>query len=84
VDLDVLRALSTEASRTDKHHSVILMVDLDTGAKDSNAEDVPGVCREVLGMKGLTLQGLGAYFAFNSEREFQATSSNALPLWPKQ
>jgi len=83
VDLDVLRALSTEASRTDKHHSVILMVDLDTGREGFQPEDVPGVCREVLGMKGLTLQGLGAYFAFNSEREFQATSLQRLAALAK-
>jgi len=78
VDLDVLRALSTEASRTGKRHSVILMVDLDTGREGFQPEDLPGVCREVAGMKGLTLQGLGAYFTFNSEREFQATSLRRL------
>jgi predicted amino acid racemase len=78
VDLDVLRALSTEASRTGKRHSVILMVDLDTGREGFQPEGLPGVCREVAGMKGLTLQGLGAYFTFNSEREFQATSLRRL------
>jgi len=78
VDLDVLRALSSEASRTGKRHSVILMVDLDTGREGFQPEDVPGVCREVLGMKGLTLQGLGAYFAYTSEREFQAASLQRL------
>jgi len=78
VDLDVLRALSSEASRTGKHHSVILMVDLDTGREGFHPEDVPGVCREVSGMKALTLQGLGAYFAYTSEREFQATSLQRL------
>ena len=78
VDLDVLRALSSEASRTGKHHSVILMVDLDTGREGLQPKDVPGMCREVSGMKGLTLQGLGAYFAYNSEGEFQATSLRRL------
>jgi predicted amino acid racemase len=78
VDLDVLRALSSEAVRAGKHHSVILMVDLDTGREGFQPEDLPGVCREVAGMKGLTLQGLGAYFTFNSEREFQATSLRRL------
>ena len=84
VDLDVLRALSTEASRTGKHHSVILMVDLDTGREGFPPEDLPGVCREVLGMKALTLQGLGAYFAYNSEREFQATSLQRLVALAKK
>jgi predicted amino acid racemase len=78
VDLDVLRALSTEASRTGKRHSVILMVDLDTGREGFQPEDLPGVCREVSGMRGLTLQGLGAYFAYTSEREFQAASLQRL------
>jgi len=78
VDLNVLRALSSEASRTGKHHSVILMVDLDTGREGLQPKDVPGMCREVSVMKGLTLQGLGVYFAFNSEREFQATSLRRL------
>ena len=74
VDLDVLRALSSEASRTGKCHSVILMVDLDTGREGFLPEDVPRVCRDISEMEGLTLQGLGAYFAFNSKREFQETS----------
>ena len=78
VDLDVLRALSSEAVRAGKHHSVILMVDLDTGREGFQPEDVPGVCQEVSEMKALTLQGLGAYFTFNSEREFQATSLQRL------
>ena len=78
VDLDVLRALSTEALRTRKNHSVILMVDLDTGREGFQPEDLPGVCREVSGMRGLTLQGLGAYFAYTSEREFQAASLQRL------
>jgi ornithine racemase len=78
VDPVVLRALSTEASRTGKRHSIILMVDLDTGREGFQPEDVPEVCREISGMRGLTLQGLGAYFAYTSEREFQATSLRRL------
>jgi predicted amino acid racemase len=74
VDLDVLRALSSESSRAGKHHSVILMVDLDTGREGFLPEDLPAACREVSRMKALTLRGLGAYFAYNSEREFQAAS----------
>jgi predicted amino acid racemase len=84
VDLDVLRALSTEASRTGKRHSVILMVDLDTGREGFRPEDVPEVCREVSGMKGLTLQGLGAYFAYTSEIEFQAASLERLVALAKK
>jgi predicted amino acid racemase len=35
-------------------------------------------------MKALTLQGLGAYFAYNSEREFQATSLQRLVALAKK
>ncbi len=78
VDLDVLRALSSQASKVGKCHSVILMVDLDTGREGVQPEDLPEVCREVLKMDGLSLQGLGVYFAYNSEREFQKVSLQRL------
>ena len=69
VDVGVLRALSEEAVRAGKKHEVLLMVDLDTGREGILPSDLPGACREVLAMNGLTLRGLGTYFDMKSEDE---------------
>jgi predicted amino acid racemase len=69
VDIGVLRALSEQALRAGKKHDVVLMVDLDTGREGILPSDLPGVVREALAMKGLTLRGLGAYFDMRSEDE---------------
>jgi predicted amino acid racemase len=69
VDVAVLRALSEAAHRAGKRHEVLLMVDLDTGREGVLPSDLPGVVREVLAMKGLSLRGLGAYFDMRSEDE---------------
>lgn len=68
-DLSVLRSLSEQALRAARKHEVLLMVDLDTGREGVLPSDLPGVCREVLAMKGLTLRGLGAYFDMRSQDE---------------
>ena len=69
VDVGVLRALSEEALRAGKKHEILLMVDLDTGREGILPSDLPGACREVLAMNGLTLRGLGTYFDMKSEDE---------------
>jgi predicted amino acid racemase len=69
VDVAVLRALSEQALRARKRHEVLLMVDLDTGREGVLPSDLPGVIREVIALKGLTLCGLGAYFDMRSEDE---------------
>lgn len=69
VDVGVLGALSEQALRAGRRHEVLLMVDLDTGREGILPSDLPGVIREVLAMKGLTLCGLGAYFDMRSEDE---------------
>ena len=69
VDVSVLRALSNQALRTGKRHEVLLMVDLETGREGILPSELPGVCREVLAMKGLTLRGLGTYFDMKSQDE---------------
>jgi predicted amino acid racemase len=69
VDVAVLRGLSEQAVKRGKTHDVLLMVDLDTGREGILPSDLPGVIREVLALKGLTLRGLGAYFDMKSEDE---------------
>ena len=68
-DLGVVRALSGEAERIGKQHGVILMVDLETGREGLLPSEVPQACREVAGLPGLTLKGLGAYFIADSTEE---------------
>jgi predicted amino acid racemase len=61
-DLRVLEALSGSATRADRVHSVILMVemgDLREGILPANLEQI---ARAVLEMPGLTLKGIGACF----------------------
>ncbi len=78
VDLDVLRLLSAEATKAGTRHSVILMVDLDTGREGFLPEALPRVCHQVLSMKGLDLQGIGVYFAYQSNKDFQRGSLQRL------
>ncbi len=78
VDLDVLSALSTQATKAGTRHSVILMVDLDTGREGLRPEALLGVCRQVLSMKGLMLKGIGVYFAYQSKEDFQRKSLQQL------
>ena len=68
-DLGVVRALSAEATRIGKRHRVILMVDLDSGREGLLPGQVPQACREVAGLPGLTLKGLGVYFIADSTEE---------------
>ena len=66
-DLSVIRALSAAAGRMGRTHGVMPMVDLDTGREGFAPEEVSEVCREVAGLDGLTLRGLGMYFGRGSE-----------------
>ena len=68
-DLGVVRALSAEATRIGKRHRVILMVDLESGREGLLPGQVPQACREVAGLPGLTLNGLGVYFIADSTEE---------------
>jgi ornithine racemase len=78
VDPDVLSALSAEATRAGTRHSVILMVDLDTGREGFHPEALLEACRQVLSLKGLMLKGIGVYFAYQSKEDFQRTSLRQL------
>ena len=83
-DLGVLNALSQEAVSMGKRHRVILMVDLDTGREGFAPEPMPGVCREVLAMDGLTLDGLGIYFSYQSEDSFHSAAQHRLVALAKE
>lgn len=83
-DLGVLNALSQEALGAGKRHRVILMVDLDTGREGFDPEAMPGVCREVRAMQGLTLEGLGIYFPYRSEGNFHMEKQQYLVAMAKE
>jgi predicted amino acid racemase len=83
-DLGVLNALSQEAVGMGKRHRVILMVDLNTGREGFAPEAVPGVFREVLAMDGLTLDGLGIYFSYQSEGSFHFAAQQRLVALAKE
>ncbi len=83
-DLGVLNALSQEAISMGKRHRVILMVDLDTGREGFIHDAVPGVCREVRAMDGLTLDGLGIYFSYQSEDSFHMEAQQRLVALAKE
>jgi len=83
-DLGVLNALSQEAVSMGKRHRVILMVDLDTGREGFAPEAMQGVCREVLAMDGLTLDGLGIYFSYQSEGSFHFAAQQRLVALAKE
>lgn len=68
-DLGVVHALSAEAAQVGKRHGVILMVDIDTGREGLLPGEVTQACREVAGLPGLTLGGLGVYFIADSTEE---------------
>jgi predicted amino acid racemase len=63
----VLKALSKEAVKLGKLHDIILMVDLETGREGLPPEILPDVCRMVQTLNGLSLKGIGIYFAFQSD-----------------
>ena len=66
-DLRVLRMLAKEAARAGKTHRVVPMADLDTGREGFAPAELPEVLREVQGMGGLAIGGLGLYLDFRSE-----------------
>jgi ornithine racemase len=69
--LEIIAALSHEATARGKRHGVILMVDLETGREGMPVHDVPAACQSIATMAGVELRGLGAYFHFRSEKSFQ-------------
>jgi len=75
-DLGVVEALSGEACVHRKMHSVVLMVDLDTGREGLEADRIPAACRKVASLPGVRLAGLGAYFhlASSSSLHIEALS----------
>ena len=84
-DLGVLNALSKESLGADKRHRVVLMVDLNTGREGFAPEAMSGVCREVLAMDGLTLDGLGIYFSsYQSEGSFHFAAQQRLVALAKE
>jgi len=77
-DLDVLQLLSMESIRAGKQHKVILMVDFDTGREGLAPEAVPTVCHKVQAMEGLSLEGLGIYFAYLSAESLYMSAQQRL------
>lgn len=61
-DLGVVQALSDEARIHRKIHSVVLMVDLDTGREGFEADRIPAACRKAASLPGVRFAGIGTYF----------------------
>lgn len=62
-ELEVIRALSKEAVKQNKVHSIILMVEMGDLREGIMPEDVPAIMEEVLKMPGIRIAGLGTNFA---------------------
>lgn len=58
-EVEVVRALAREAEACGRTHRVVLMVDVGDRREGLMPEDVLAAARAVLGMKGVTLYGLG-------------------------
>lgn len=69
-DPDVMEALDLEARLQRRTHGVTIMVDLHTGREGLPPERIPAICRKVLTLSGLRLDGLGAYFHMASAADF--------------
>lgn len=68
---EVLLELAAAATRLGKRHAVILMVDLQTGREGCAPEELGELARLTASVAGLDLQGVGTYFDFQSEADFQ-------------
>ncbi|MBS2772347.1 MULTISPECIES: alanine/ornithine racemase family PLP-dependent enzyme [Anoxybacillus] len=62
-EIEVIRALSAEAVKQHKVHSVILMVEMGDLREGIMPEDVPDFIRQVLPLPGIRMAGLGTNFA---------------------
>ncbi|MBB5324096.1 putative amino acid racemase [Anoxybacillus tepidamans] len=62
-ELEVIRALSAEAVKQQKVHSIILMVEMGDLREGIMIKDVPAFIEEVLKLPGIQIVGLGTNFA---------------------
>ncbi len=62
-ELEVIRALSTEAEKQNKIHSIIIMVEMGDLREGILPKDAPSFIREVLKLPGVKLVGIGTNFA---------------------
>jgi len=62
-DLDVVEALARAACRAGRVHRVIPMVEMGDGREGMPPAALPGFARRVMGLRGVTLAGIGANFA---------------------
>lgn len=58
-EIDTIKALSRAATKLEKNHRVILMVDLGDLREGIWADDVVRTAREIAGLPGIELEGLG-------------------------
>ena len=69
-DAAVLPLLAAEADRLERHHEVVLMVDLETGREGLFPERLLAACREAIKYDSLRLNGLGVYFQYQGDSDF--------------
>jgi len=62
-ELEIIQALSAEAIRQNKIHSIIIMVEMGDLREGILKEDAPSFIREVLKLPGIQLAGIGTNFA---------------------
>jgi predicted amino acid racemase len=62
-ELEIIRALSAEAKRQNKIHSIIIMVEMGDLREGILPKDTPAFIREVLRLPGIELAGIGTNFA---------------------
>lgn len=62
-EIAVLKALSAESERQGRVHRVIIMVDLGDLREGVWPEDLPGLIREALPLRGIKIEGLGVNLA---------------------
>ncbi len=62
-EISVIRALSKEALKAGKLHKIVLMVEMGDRREGILPEDLDDIIEEVLRLKGVVLEGLGANFA---------------------
>jgi predicted amino acid racemase len=62
-ELEIIKALSAEATRQNKIHSIIIMVEMGDLREGILKEDAPSFIREVLKLPGIQLAGIGTNFA---------------------
>lgn len=62
-EIEVVRALSAEAIRQNKVHSIIIMVEMGDLREGLLKKDVPSFIRQVQNLKGIQIVGIGTNFA---------------------